>query len=107
MTARFRPVWLVLDPFVGSRELLGMLVEERPEVRFVAACDGQWPRLSREEAALARLVVEELQMKPHFDVLPVGAEPHTALGDVASVPALVLSPARWVAEHLLGRRDAA
>ncbi|GEM_PF-7061827 len=107
MTARYRPVWLVLDPFTGSRVLLGLKVEAGQRCSFVSASEQTWSALGARDTALALLVVDELRTATAFEDLPVAAGPQVVQGDAAELPASVEDAERWVADRLLGLADAA
>ncbi len=107
MSARFRPVWLVLDPFTGSRVLLGLKVEAGLVGSFVAASEQTRAALGASERALAALVLDELHAASEFEALPAAAGPQVVQGDAAEVPASVDDAERWVADRLLGLADAA
>lgn len=107
MSARFRPVWLVLDPFTGGRVPLGALVESGGFVEFVAAPEDLRRRLTAKQETLVRVVLQELEETKAFDELPVGVGPQVIAGDASAVPATVRAPARWVAERVLGYAVAA
>lgn len=107
MTARFRPVWLVLDPFTGGRVPLGALVETQGKVAFVAAPPALQVGVSPAQRTLADLVLADLEHATSFEELPFGAGPQVVAGEAHTVPATVRNPARWVAERVLGQAAAA
>lgn len=107
MTARFRPVWLVLDPFTGGRVPLGALVETQGVVAFVAAPSALRLGVSSAQRTLVDLVLADLEQATTFEALPFGAGPQVVAGEAHAVPASVRNPTRWVAERVLGQAAAA
>lgn len=106
MNARFRPVWLVLDPYTGIRTLIGMLVTWDAAVELVRSpCEDQG--LNPKQRRILDLAVAALTDATSFDDLPMGLGPQVVLGDPAVVPAAVERPVQWVAEQILRRDEAA
>ncbi len=104
MTSRFRPIWPVLDPFIGTRALLGMLVACESRVEFVPAADAARGLRSRQQN-IVDLAVEELAIARSFEHLPIALGPQLVLGAPRDVPCTVDAPAHWVAERLMGREE--
>jgi hypothetical protein len=81
VSARFRLVYLVPDPFVGARVPLGALLAGPPP-RFVRA----QPELGRARLPLARLALEVFPELESFDVLPEALGALLELGPVRELP---------------------
>lgn len=105
MTSRFRPVWLVLDPYTGGRALIGMLVADGGRIEFVPAPDADRVRRPTQQN-IVDLAAGELAGATCFDDLPIALGPQVVLGEPSAVPATVESPARWVAERVIRHGEA-
>ncbi len=106
MNPRFRPVWLVLDPYTGTRTLIGMLVTHDAAVELVRSPDAD-QRLNPKQRRILDLAIEELTDATSFDDLPIALGPQVVLGKPSAIPATVADPARWVAEQILRHDEAA
>ncbi len=102
MTARFRVIHFVPDPFSGGRVPIAALVEQAGHVH-VAFAESKWERLLPSNARLvARLIRESLGQRASFDDLPASSGPHALLGEVRIVPREVTEPVRWVRGAIFG-----
>jgi len=106
MNPRFRPVWLVLDPYTGNRTLIGMLVTHGAAVDLVHS-PGAAQRLNANQQRILDLAIAQLTDATSFDDLPIGLGPQVVLGEPAAVPATVETPVQWVAEQILRHDQAA
>ena len=106
MNPRFRPVWLVLDPYTGARSLIGMLVTHDAGVALVRS-PGADHGLRPNQQRIVDLTVEELTDTASFDDLPLALGPQVVLGEPVALPATVDAPVRWVAEQILRHDEAA
>jgi hypothetical protein len=107
MSARYRHIWLVLDPFSGTRAPPGALVDSGDGVEFVPAPVAAWRHLTDRQRLLAAWVVEDLDRAVDFDGLPIGAGPHVVADPPVVLPAVLDHPAVWVRSRILERLKAA
>ncbi len=109
MTARYRVVHFVPDPFTGARIPLAAIVAGGGGVSIASA--GHVPGavcLGRPSTyAAMQMVLESLSAVESLDVLPVAIGPHAVLDVERQIPGDVADPVRWVVENVLPRTDEA
>jgi len=98
MSARFRFVHFVPDPFSGGRVPLAALVERDGSVAVVPAMSVPGPAClgGDARAEVAQLLLEDLCDATSFSELPDDMGPHAILGDAHAVPVGVDDPLAWV-----------
>ncbi|MCI0674123.1 MAG: hypothetical protein L0Y64_27055, partial [Myxococcaceae bacterium] len=107
MSARFRIVHFMPDPFAGTRFAVAALVRDQGSRVHVArapqlpgpACVG-----GRPFSSLLHMALEDLQGVRSFDALPASVGPHVLLSDEKAVPSSVVDPVAWVESFVLPRR---
>jgi len=100
MSARFRFVHFVPDPFSGGRVPLAALVERDGRVAVVPALSIPGPTClgGDARAEVAQLLLDDLCDATSFSELPDDVAPHAVLGDAHVVPIGVDDPLAWVQE---------
>jgi hypothetical protein len=105
MTARYRVVHFVPDPFTGARIPLAAIVAGGGGVSIASA--GHVPGavcLGRPSTyAAMQMVLESLSAVENLDVLPVAVGPHAVLDVERQIPGDVADPVGWVVENVLPR----
>lgn len=102
MTARFRVVHFVPDPFSGGRVPIAALVDVGGRVE-VAYAESRWEKFLPANARLvARLVRKALAEGVGFDALPSSSGPHALLGEIRPIPKDVEQPVDWVRQAIFG-----
>jgi hypothetical protein len=106
MTARFRIVHFVPDPFSGMRVPVAALVLGKSGLRIVRAPHTAGPGCVGGLATWHNLqgVVHGLDAVRDFDRLPMSLGPHVILDDHREVPERVDDPESWVAKFILPQR---
>jgi hypothetical protein len=106
MTARFRIVHFLPDPFSGMRVPVAALVQRADGVRVVRAPHTVGPGCVGGLAAWNNMqgLVHGLDAIEEFDRLPMSMGPHVVLDVQREVPALVEDPESWVAKFILPQR---
>ncbi|HYH96249.1 hypothetical protein [Hyalangium sp.] len=107
MSARFRIVHFVPDPFAGSRIAIAAIVNvngrwELARARSLpgVACAGGLRAYST-----MQMILERLSATERFDRLPFSIGPQAVLGEEIEVPTGVSDPAAWVEAMVLPRLD--
>lgn len=106
MTARFRIVHFLPDPFSGMRVPVAALVQGAGGVRVVRAPHTAGPGCVGGLATWHNMqgLVHGLDAVKEFDRLPMSMGPHVLLDVQREVPALVEDPESWVAKFILPQR---
>ena len=109
MTARFRIVHFVPDPFSGMRVPVAALVQGPQGIRVVRAPHTLGPSCVGGLATWHNMqgLVQGLDAVKEFDRLPMSMGPHVTLDVQRDVPAQVEDPESWVAKFVLPQRPAA
>jgi len=107
MTAKYRIVHFVPDPFNGTRIPVAAIVAGAGGLSVATAarlpgpaCLGQAP-----VHATMQMVLESLSSVDDFNVLPVSVGPQALLDVERQIPGEVSDPVGWVVEHVLPRAD--
>lgn len=107
MSARFRIVHFVPDPFAGSRIAIAALVNvngrwELARARSLPgiACAGGLRAYST-----MQMILERLSTTERLDGLPASVGPQAVLGDEKEVPTGISDPTAWVQAMVLPRLD--
>jgi hypothetical protein len=106
MTARFRIVHFVPDPFSGMRVPVAALVLVPGGVRVVRAPHTAGPGCVGGLATWHNMqgLVHGLEAVKEFDRLPMSLGPHVLLDAQREIPSLVEDPEAWVAKVILPQR---
>lgn len=107
MSAEFRIIHFVSDPFLGARfPVAALLREEGDEVRVIRAQHLPGPDCLGGAAysAALRMVLEALDASPTFDQLPETAGPMVTMAEAMPVPDAVRDPAKWLLQVLPATR---
>lgn len=105
MTARYRIVHFVADPFTESRVPIAALVNDADQLSVVRVRQIPGPKClgGRARSATVQMILEDLAASSAgltWTGLPFGIGPHAILGSERSVPDSVTDPVRWV-ENLI------
>lgn len=102
MTAEYRILHFVPDPFVGTRIPVAALVRQGSSLGFAKACFVPGPAcVGSRESELLAMTLDSLQRVESFDVLPSAVGPHFVLEQIRAVPGTVEEPVAWVQRHVL------
>ena len=108
MTACFRLLLFVPDPFKGMSWPLGAVVDTQDGLEV--ARSGRLPKAealgSERTAQLARRMYRRLNEFCSFDAVPISFGPYAVLGEKRTVPEGVENPVQWIEEHVLPRAKA-
>lgn len=108
MTARFRLLLFVPNPFNGMSWPLGAVVDTQDGLEV--ARSGRLPDAaalgSERTAQLARILHRHLNEFCSFDAVPISFGPYAVLGEKRTVPEGVENPVQWIEEHVLPRAKA-
>lgn len=109
MTARFRIVHFVPDPFSGMRVPVAALVQGPKGVQVVRAPHTAGPSCVGGLATWHNMqgLVAGLEAVKEFDRLPMSLGPHVTLDVQREVPAQVEDPESWVKAFILPQRPVA
>ncbi len=109
MTARFRLVHFVPDPFSGMRVPVAALVQQGSSVRVVRAPHTAGPGCVGGLATWHNMqgLLRGLESVEQFDQLPFNLGPHAVLGGQLDVPEQVNDPLSWVTKFILPQRPLA
>lgn len=103
MTARYRLVQFVANPFAGAAMPIAALLEREGEVHLIpgrapgAGCLG-----SVRSSRLVSLLMRELRYA-QFESLPISVGPQAILSEIRPVPSGVRDPDKWIANVILAR----
>lgn len=104
MSAEFRIVHFVSDPFLGARIPVAALLRDRANVvRVVRAQRLPDPEClgGPKYAAALRMVLDSLDNAPTFDRLPQAVGPFATMAEPRTVPDDVHDAAKWLGSHVL------
>jgi hypothetical protein len=104
MSAEFRIVHFISDPFLGARIPVAALLRDRTNVvRVVRAQRLPAPEClgGPKYAAALGMVLECLGSAPAFDRLPQPVGPFATMGEPLTVPDGVHDAAKWLGSHVL------
>lgn len=104
MSAEFRIVHFLSDPFLGGRIPVAAVLRDRENnVRVIRArhMPGAECLGGARYAAALRMVLDCLDGSPAFDRLPSSVGPFATMADPMPVPEGVRDPARWLGSHVL------
>jgi hypothetical protein len=104
VTARFRLIDFLADPFTGARFPIAALVQVGREVSVARAPQAIELGLGYSTGAYttARFIVDSLEASAtSIDALPVSVGPHAVLGEERLVPEGVTAPVSWIEDTLL------
>jgi hypothetical protein len=107
MSARFRIIHFMPDPFTGARVPVAALVEgEDRRVQVTRAPHIPGPQCLGGRAAwsVIALALESLEATTAFNELPSTMGPHFLLDEERRIPDAVFNPAEWVATRVLPKR---
>ncbi len=108
MTACFRVLLFVPDPFNGMSWPLGAVVDTQDGLEV--ARSGRLPDAaalgSQRTALLARRMHRRLNEFCSFDAVPISFGPYAVLGEKRTLPEGVENPVQWIEEHVLPRATA-
>lgn len=98
MTARYRIVHFVPDPFVGSRVPVAALVEQHGTLSVAKVPSLPSPTClgGRQAWSLVQVMLDDLAEATRFDRLPAGLGPQAHLDAVRRVPDGVVEAKKWV-----------
>jgi hypothetical protein len=102
MTARYRIVHFVPDPFLGGRVPIAALLEDHGRVTVVRVPHLPGPQClgSRARAHTVQLLLADLETVASLDTRPVVAGPQALFDLPVPVPAGIGDPAAWLAALL-------
>lgn len=103
MSAEFRVVHYLTNPFLGGRIPVAALVRVGGSVRLVRAqhLPGTECLGGPKHLAALRMILENLDVSPDFDRLPQSAGPFAVMTERLPVPAEISDPEKWVRCHIL------
>jgi hypothetical protein len=107
MSAHYRLIQFMLDPFSGARVPIAALVrgaDGRVSVARAPHVPGPHCVGGRATWSAMHMALEDLERASDFDVLPPSVGPHVVLEPGKRVPDSVLDPARWVELSILPQR---
>ena len=104
MSAEFRIIHFISDPFLGARIPVAALLREEGDdkVQVVRAQHLPGPEClgGAEYSAALRMVLEFLDASPTFDQLPNTVGPLVAMAEPMQVPDAIRDPAKWLSKVL-------
>jgi hypothetical protein len=106
MSAEFRIVHFVSDPFLGTRiPVAAVLRESKNSVRVVRAQHLPGPEClgGAKFSASLRMLLDRLDKAPMFDRLPPTVGPFAMMASAQTVPEGIQDPAKWLGLHVLPR----
>lgn len=107
MSARFRIIHYVPDPFSGARVPIAALVEDKEKrVRVERSPFLPGPHCvgGRAASSIITMTLDDLRWATSFDVLPPTLGPDIHLDRARPIPESVDDPAQWVVDHVLPKR---
>jgi hypothetical protein len=103
MSAEFRVIHFISDPFLGARiPVAALLREDDDVVRLIRAqhLPGAECLGGAEYSAALRMVLECLDSSPTFDQLPLTVGPLAIMAEPVRVPDAIRDPVKWLQQVL-------